>query len=504
MAASPTELSRALDVSAAGLLGEPAPGQPPNGRTSLLNRATTAMALDLATIALAALVVALVSPTTSPSGRIPTEPLGWSLGFSLCLFAVFVLRGMYGPRLRQDLLEEVRLVVVAVAIAAATVIALRVVAANDRYTAAETVRHSFIAIGLISGGRLGLLWGQARARRRGFAVRRTLIVGAGHVGHTVARRLLDAPELGLSPVGFLDGDPLEVRRPAPDVAVVGAESDFDRVVAEHRVEHVIVTFSSAPHDVLLAVVRDCWEQGISVSMVPRLFEVEGERATTRHLGGMPLVGIRPTSRTSWQFQVKQAIDRAGSVLLLVALAPVLAVIAVAVWATMGRPILYRQPRMGRDGQVFTMLKFRTMAVSRADEPEADADWAEEQLDTGTAEAAAAVTQRQTALGRILRRFSLDELPQLWNVARGEMSLIGPRPERMGYAERFGKEIYRYVDRSRVKAGLTGWAQVNGLRGKTSLADRVEWDNHYIENWSLWLDLKIALMTIGTLLRGRGG
>jgi lipopolysaccharide/colanic/teichoic acid biosynthesis glycosyltransferase len=219
---------------------------------------------------------------------------------------------------------------------------------------------------------------------------------------------------------------------------------------------------------------------------------------------MPLVGIRPTSRTSWQFQVKQAIDRAGSVLLLVALAPVLAVIALAVWATMGRPILYRQRRMGRDGQVFTMLKFRTMAVSRADEPEADADWAEEQLDTGTAEAAAAVTQRQTALGRVLRRFSLDELPQLWNVARGEMSLIGPRPERMGYAERFGKEIYRYVDRSRVKAGLTGWSQVNGLRGKTSLADRVEWDNHYIENWSLWLDLKIALMTIGTLLRGRGG
>jgi exopolysaccharide biosynthesis polyprenyl glycosylphosphotransferase len=507
MGAPPTVVSEFTEAIDEGVLGVPpelARGESPAQRAVLLNRAATAFAVDVVMVAFAMLIVALISPTDSPSGEIPSEPLGWSLGFSALILFVFFLRGMYALRLRQPVLDELKLVTVGTAIAAATLIAVRVIMQNDPYVAAETVRHSVVAIALLTAGRGGLLWAQSQAHRRGIAARPTLIVGAGYVGHMVARRLLESPELGLRPVGFLDADPLEVRRPAEGVEVLGAEADFARVVAEHRVEHVVVTFSTAQHDVLLTVVRDCWEQGVPVSLVPRLFEVEGERVTTRHLGGLPIVGVSPASRTSWQFFVKTAVDRVGSVVLLVVLAPLLAILALAVRVTMGSPVLYHQRRMGRDGRVFTMLKFRTMAVSDEEAPEADADWAEEQLDSGTPAGAAAVANRTTPVGQVLRRFSLDELPQLWNVARGEMSLIGPRPERAGYAERFGEEIYRYGDRHRVKAGLTGWAQVHGLRGKTSLADRVEWDNHYIENWSLWLDFEISLMTVITLLRGRGG
>jgi exopolysaccharide biosynthesis polyprenyl glycosylphosphotransferase len=389
-----------------------------------------------------------------------------------------------------------------VAMAAAVVITARVLVENDSYAAAETVRHSLLAIVLLAAGRTALIKAQARGRTRGVGAQPALIVGAGRVGNLVARRLLESPHVGLRPVGFLDSNPLELDGASSHLPVLGPEDDFERMARAHDVRHVIVTFSTAPHDVLLRIVRACWARGIQVSVVPRLFEIEGERFTTRHLGGLPLIGVRPASQRSWQFAVKHVVDRIGAAVLLVTVLPILALIAVAIRVTMGRPLLYRQRRMGRDGHVFSMLKFRTMPLRGDGEPEADADWAEEQLATGRPADVAAVADRMTRLGRFLRRSSLDELPQLWNVLRGDMSLIGPRPERVGYAQRFGEHVYRYDDRHRVKSGMTGWAQVHGLRGQTSLADRVEWDNHYIENWSLWMDFKIAVMTLTVLAGGR--
>jgi exopolysaccharide biosynthesis polyprenyl glycosylphosphotransferase len=478
----------------------PAGAEPP---APLLERRTTALLLDAAMLAVAVVVLALVSRTPSPTGGIPPEPLGWSIAFSITVLAAFALRGVYADRFRQQLLEELRLVVVGVAIAAATVIAARVLVENDSYAASQTVRHSLLAIALLVAGRTVLLKTQGRRRALGVGAQPALIVGAGRVGNLVARRLLEAPQVGLRPIGFLDTNPLELDGESSGLPVLGSEGELDRVASEHGVRHVIVTFSTAPHEVLLSIVRECWVKGITVSLVPRLFEVEGERFTARYLGGLPLIGVRPSSQRTWQFAVKHVVDRVGAAVLLVGALPILATVSVAVLATMGRPLLYRQRRVGRDGHVFSMLKFRTMTVSAHNEPEADADWAEEQLATGTPAAVAAVVDRMTPLGRFLRRFSLDELPQLWNVLWGDMSLVGPRPERVGYAERFGEHVYRYDDRHRVKAGITGWAQVHGLRGKTSLSDRVEWDNHYIENWSLWLDFKIFVMTLTALAQGRG-
>jgi exopolysaccharide biosynthesis polyprenyl glycosylphosphotransferase len=318
------------------------------------------------------------------------------------------------------------------------------------------------------------------------------VVGAGMVGRLTARRLLSDPALGLVPVGFLDDDPLAADDETADVPVHRWE-DFVAVVREQRVEHVIIAFSGAEHPRLIELAHQAWELGVSVSVVPRLFELEGERTEIEHLGGLPLVGLRPADRDSWQFRFKYALDRVVAAGLLLLALPVLLAAVAAVRLSIGAPVLFRQPRVGQDGVVFDMLKLRTLK----DAPEgyeADAAWAAEELGGETVAANAPLELRVNGVTRFLRRTSIDELPQLWNVVRGEMSLVGPRPERLRYAERFGHRIYRYGDRHRVKSGLTGLAQVHGLRGQTSLSDRVEWDNHYIENWSPWLDLKILLKT----------
>jgi lipopolysaccharide/colanic/teichoic acid biosynthesis glycosyltransferase len=226
--------------------------------------------------------------------------------------------------------------------------------------------------------------------------------------------------------------------------------------------------------------------------------------------------VETSDPKGWQFKVKYAVDRMVAGLIVLATLPVFIAIAAAVRITMGGPIFYRQLRVGRDGHAFQMLKFRTMNGLPEEAGEADRDWAVTQLNgersngngNGTvvqlhgSTARVDAEDRRTPLGRFLRHFSLDELPQLLNVLMGDMSLVGPRPERLSYVQRFQGAVYRYGDRHRVKSGITGWAQVNGLRGKTSLADRVEWDNHYVESWSPWLDLKIVLLTIGCVLRGQ--
>jgi exopolysaccharide biosynthesis polyprenyl glycosylphosphotransferase len=270
---------------------------------------------------------------------------------------------------------------------------------------------------------------------------------------------------------------------------------------------VLIAFSTAPNQVVLDMVRRCWKLGVAVMVVPRLYEVEGVRAHTEHLGALPLVTLDPSDPAGRMIGAKYAVDRLVAFLALLLVAPVIGVVTLLILVTSGRPIFFRQRRVGRDGHVFEMLKFRTMNGRPEAAGEFDAEWAA--LAAGSEPGAAgqngssAGPDRRTPIGQFLRRTSMDELPQLWNVLCGDMSLIGPRPERLHYVELFEQSIYRYPERHRVKSGLTGWAQVNGLRGNTSLADRVEWDNFYIENWSPWLDLKILVKTIPALFAGRG-
>jgi len=265
------------------------------------------------------------------------------------------------------------------------------------------------------------------------------------------------------------------------------------VVEHYGVEQVVVTFSTAPSEVLLREVKRCEELGLGVSLVPRLFESVTERLSVEHIGGLPLLSARRTDPRGRQFALKYVVDRVVAAALLLLAAPLLLAISLGTLLSVGRPIFFRQPRIGRDGRRFEMLKFRSMnAVS---EPVVLPD-----LPADTAPGGVEGDDRRTRFGTFLRRTSLDELPQLFNVLKGEMSVIGPRPERPDFVQLFERNVRGYGERHRVKSGITGWAQVHGLRGKTSLSDRVEWDNYYIENWSPWLDLKILLMTVWAVRR----
>jgi len=456
-----------------------------------------ALTLDVIMLGAGGAAVAALSPTSSPTGQVPSEPLEWMLTYSVLVLVLFRLRAMYTAPLRLELTEALREIVSATAIAAVLTMAARVLTTNEAYVAAETVRHWVAVVPLLLAGRGAVLLSEAHRRRVGAGGRRTLVVGAGVVGRLTAKRLLADPALGLVPVGFLDDDPLAGDEETADVPVYRWD-DFEAVVREQRLEQVIIAFSGAEHPRLIELARSAWELGVAVSVVPRLFELEGERAEIEHLGGLPLVALRPADRQSWQFQLKYALDRVVALGLLCLAAPVLLAGMAAVRLTIGGPVLFRQPRVGRDGVIFQMLKLRTLREAPAGY-EADADWAAVELGGETVAANAPLEMRVSRATHFLRRSAIDELPQLWNVVRGDMSLVGPRPERLPYAERFGDRIYRYNDRERVKSGLTGLAQVNGLRGQTSLRDRVEWDNHYIENWSPWLDFKILLKTAPALL-----
>jgi exopolysaccharide biosynthesis polyprenyl glycosylphosphotransferase len=430
--------------------------------------------------------------------RWPHEPVPIGEGWPLLLFPPLVMlllliRGMYERRLRPTILDGVVPIAGSVSIAAMFVVVLQVYAAGATGTVSSVAAHLWATAMLgVGGARVGLLGLQRMARSRGLDGAPTLIVGAGNVGMRLARRLEASPEYGLTPVGFLDANPLQGDE-IPGIPVLGSPDELDWVAQLTGAEHVVIAFSSEPDERLVDLVRRCEALGLEVSLVPRLFESLNHRATYEPLGGTPLMGLRSVHPKGWQFAVKHAFDRFGAALLVLLFAPLMAAIALAVRISSPGPIVFRQRRVGRDGTVFDLFKFRSMRLP---------DPAAEGFRPGADSAPGGVegTDRRTLIGRFLRRTSLDELPQFFNVLLGEMSLVGPRPERPEFVELFETDIRRYGDRHRVKSGVTGWAQVHGLRGQTSLSDRVEWDNYYIEHWTLGLDFKILAMTMLVVLR----
>jgi exopolysaccharide biosynthesis polyprenyl glycosylphosphotransferase len=424
--------------------------------------------------------------------RWPGEPVplrdGWPLlAFLPLVMLLLLVRGMYERRLRPTILDGVVPIAGSISVSAMAVVVLQVYLVRVDVVPAIAAHLWAIAMLNVGGARVAVLGLQHVARRKGLAGRSTLIVGAGAVGGRLARRLQEQREYGLTPVGFLDADPLH-GVDASGIPVLGSPDDLDWVAQLTGAEHVVIAFSSEPDERLVDLVRRCEALGLEVSLVPRLFESLNHRATYEPLGGTPLVGLRSVHPKGWQFTVKHMFDRVGAAVLLLLFSPLMALIAIAVRLNSPGPTIFRQRRVGRDGTVFDLYKFRSMRATR---PEGQAF----RPGAGSAPGGVEGADRRTLTGRLLRRTSLDELPQLFNVLRGEMSLVGPRPERPEFVELFESDIKRYGDRHRVKSGLTGWAQVHGLRGQTSLADRVEWDNYYIEHWSLALDFKVLALTV---------
>ncbi|MDW5598800.1 sugar transferase [Conexibacter stalactiti] len=440
----------------------------------------------------AMLMLAITTAVLASPGQTTTSDFLWGAGYALLTLLILEARGFYGLRLHQSPVDMIARVFAATSIAAMVLTFSHAIIDNEPQIAQQTLRLWVFALVFLGAGRLGITFDRARALRRGETGLNTLIVGSGSVGHLIAQRLVARPELGLRPIGFLDKEPLIDNTEERDgLPVLGASWDLQEVVQRYNVEQVIVTFSTAPHAVMLNLIRRCRELGVEVVVVPRLFEEVNNRVEVEHLGGVPLLRAATVDPKGWQFAFKYALDRIIAGLGLIAISPLLGMLALAVRLSSPGPIFYRQRRVGLDGREFDMLKFRSMRVAESSD-----DFVPQ---GGMAPGGVEGVDRRTRVGEFLRRTSLDELPQLVNVLRGEMSLVGPRPERTRFARSFEQHVYRYGDRHRVKSGLTGWAQVQGLRGQTSLADRVEWDNYYIENWSLWLDLKIALMTVPALL-----
>jgi exopolysaccharide biosynthesis polyprenyl glycosylphosphotransferase len=419
--------------------------------------------------------------------------------FPPLVIAVLAARRMYGSRLHVRVVDGIGQVIGATALAAIGLIAAAALLEPSEDVAPLLARAWVFGTVYLAGGRLLLAWAQRRARAGRLVAKRTLIVGAGEIGARVERRLMEQPELGLLPVGYLDADPVpEEMVPDRTIPVLGGPDDLPRVAKATRAEHVVLGFSSAPDRLLIPLVQECEDMGLEVSLVPRLFESVNVRVALEHVGGLPLFGLRSIDPRGWQFAAKHLFDRAAAALLLFLLAPLLLTVALAVKLSSPGPVFFRQTRIGRDGHTFEMLKFRSMRWEERTAQDDNILLLPTDLGPGGVEGA----DRRTRFGAYLRRTSIDELPQLLNVLKGDMSLVGPRPERPEFVELFGSRIYRYDDRHRVKSGITGWAQVNGLRGKTSLRDRVEWDNYYIENWSLGLDLKILLMTLAAPFSAR--
>jgi exopolysaccharide biosynthesis polyprenyl glycosylphosphotransferase len=426
----------------------------------------------------------------------PGSWLAMLLVFDVVALGLIVSWRGYAPRLRLDALDDLRMTVTSTAVATMTVVSIDALVYTEEPSAYSALRLWVLATLLLAFGRLtaNLVVAWRRASSRTAAT--TIIVGAGRVGRLTAIRLLDHPEFGLKPIGFLDAEPMEISGKPLPLPVLGTSANMAHVVGARDVECAVVAFSTDSHDALLSLLDECERLGIRTLVVPRLFERVPSRLQVTHVGGLPLLEMLATSPHSIQFAVKYAIDRLAALALLVALSPLLLAITVAVALSLGRPILYRQDRVSLDGRRFNMLKFRTM------QQPVDADGDEVQFDPELAPGGVEGPDRRTRVGAFLRTWSLDELPQLINVLRGEMSLVGPRPERPEYVEYFREHVRRYDGRLRTKAGITGWAQIHRLRGQTSISDRVEWDNYYIENFSIWLDFKILLRTIPEALKGR--
>jgi exopolysaccharide biosynthesis polyprenyl glycosylphosphotransferase len=355
-----------------------------------------------------------------------------------------------------------------------------------------------VAVGL---GRVALSGAQRAARARRLVGKPVLIMGAGIVGVQVARRLEAHPEYGLAPIGFLDEDPRSLGEVGGrDVPVLGTIDDLDQTVMKTGVQNLIVAFSSVADARVSRLIQRCQELGVEVSVVPRMFDTINNRVRYDTVGGLPLLSFTSVDPRGVQFAAKHAFDRAFALFLLIVLSPVILLAALAVRLSSSGPVLFSQRRVGRDGKAFNLYKFRSMRLIRDELDDDGEDPVKFLLGGDTAPGGVEGRDRRTLVGRFIRRCSIDELPQLVNVLRGEMSLIGPRPERPEFVELFRQDIVRYGDRHRVKSGITGWAQVHGLRGQTSLAERVEWDNYYIANWSLGLDLKILVLTLVALFR----
>ena len=352
------------------------------------------------------------------------------------------------------------------------------------YSRVVIVYFWLLSIGVVWFSRAAFREALRFARRRGYNLRYAVVVGGGDLASTVVQRMQGRPDVGIQVLGVVGDD----KEDTGGARWLGGYADLRAVLDATTVDHVVLALAHEDYGRLAGLLDAVGDEPVTIHVVPDLLRFASLRGGVEQFEGMPFIHLRESPLYGWSSVGKRVFDFVFSLAVLAALGPLLLALAVAVRLSSPGPVFYRQERMGLDGQRFHMLKFRTM--------QADAE-----KGTGPVWAGAA-DERRTGLGAFLRRFSLDELPQFINVIRGEMSVVGPRPERPVFVERFRQTVPGYMLRHKVKSGITGWAQVHGLRGNTSLEKRIQYDIEYIERWSVWLDFKIIAMTVVRVLVDR--
>lgn len=402
------------------------------------------------------------------------------------LVSVYFFYHLYHQRRGESRIDEIYKLIPATSIGVIVATAVTTVLYRDlEYPRLLLVFIWLFTLIFVAFGRLlhGML--RSLAYARGWGELRVLIVGAGEAGNMILEKIRASPRLGYRPVAFLD-DELAGRQ-VLGLPVVGRPADLGQAVRELCIEEVIVALPDAPHQQILSIVSKCEDGSVNIKVFPDVFQIMASEVNVGDLSGLPLLAMRDVALRGWRLTLKRMVDLALSALWLIFWSPVYLLVALFVKLDSPGPALFTQVRMGLDARPFPMFKFRSM---RLDAEKDGPGWTTKD------------DPRVTRLGRFLRRTSLDEFPQFINVFLGHMSLVGPRPEQPAFVEQFRELVPRYMERHREKAGITGWAQVNGLRGDTSISERTKYDLYYIENWSLWFDFKILILTALKFFRDR--
>lgn len=419
-------------------------------------------------------------PLNSPSDQPPFRVYAMAAPVVAVLWlVVFTSRGIYQSRRLVRLLREFQDLLHAHGIALLLFITLTYFLEEYKHSRLMMAYFAVMAGAAICASRALVRTALRRLRREGFNQRHMLVVGEGEAAQIIVDRATRFPELGLQVAGVLTHESSETRA-VQGAPVVGHFDEVHSVLSKYKPDEVLIALSQAQHDKLERVLGLMKDETVDIRVVPDVQAYVTLGCEAEDFDGLPIVRINDSPLHGSAAAMKRAMDVVGATVALLLLSPLLVLLGGLVKATSKGPMLYGQERMGLDGKTFKMYKFRSMKVDA--EQKSGAVWAQ------------AVDDRRTKLGTFLRKTSLDELPQFWNVLYGDMSLVGPRPERPVFVHQFRSEIPNYMLRHKVKAGITGWAQVNGWRGNTSLVRRIECDLFYIRNWSLAFDVRILLMT----------
>lgn len=403
---------------------------------------------------------------------------------------VFYFHGLYQSRRGRSQVDEV--VTILLAVLLATVLLSVVIAwyrppaapgSHEYFTYSRAFLGLFALIDLlfVSATRILARWAMRRVRLSGHNLQRILVVGAGTLGREITQKILAHREMGFEVVGFLDDDPGKAGAQVCGLPVLGTLRQAEEVLASRSIDQVFLALPLEAHKKLLQLLELMARECVEIRLVPDILQYATLNATLEDVEGTPVINLSQVPLQGWNSMVKRGMDLAIALAALVVVVPALPLLALAIWLEDRGPIFYRQERMGLDGEPFMILKLRSMRIDA--EATSGPVWAIKD------------DPRRTRVGTFLRHWSLDELPQLWNVLRGDMSIVGPRPERPTFVREFKHKIPRYMLRHRVKSGITGWAQVHGWRGNTSIKKRIQYDLYYIQNWSLALDCKILWLTL---------